>query len=778
MVQIRASSRAMMYAGAAVMALAMPGAAAADEAEDAAQQGQRTDRAEDIVVTAQKRTELLAEIPQSISVVGEDTLERQQARSFTDYVELVPSLSITQSNPGETRVILRGINTGSVGSTVAIYVDETPFGSSTSLGNAAVLAGDFDTFDLQRVEVLRGPQGTLYGSNSLGGVIRFVTNRPALGEYEMRAQAGVEFVDGGGTGWSGNALVNVPVGDNIAVRASGFYRRQAGFVDVIGRTLEKEADEADIYGGRISALFEPSDALSLRLTAIAQNIRAGSPSSYEADPITKQPITADPYTGAQLSGLNRVEFYADNNDVDYRLYNGTVDFDLGFATLTAVTSYGTLKQDQRTDNSIAFGPTVTFVYQALGGRTDTVGALLEAPLDQKKFTQEVRLSSPDSNVFEWQIGGYYTDEKVKLHQELIPFVQDTAELFDPTVLGFADLLTLDLNSDYEEIAGFANADFHITPRWDVGGGIRYSHNEQNVVQIEQGAFQPLQGLPSPNITDGDSSENVFTWSASTRYELSDLSSVYARVAKGYRPGGPNVIPPGAGPDFPVQYDADTLISYEVGLRGETADRSFAFDGAVYYLDWNDILIFGAFDSAIGPVGANDNGGGARVYGAELSATLRPTAGLQLAVNGAYNDAKLTDDTPPVTGGLDGDELPYTPKFTTTLSLDYEWALGGGALGGAMAFIGGDVQLVSDQSAAFDPAYRATFGRRLDLDGYEKVDLRAGVDFGAFSVTAYARNLTNTLGLSNVGEFGTRPGTLVSASPIRPRTVGLSVAAGF
>ena len=785
----RAMRRAAMHAGAAVMALAMPAvAAAAAAAETAAQDGSTQNRAAqdepvrvervqnpaDIVVTAQKRTELLAEIPQSISVVGEDTLERQQARSFSDYAELVPSLSITQSNPGETRVILRGINTGSVGSTVAIYVDDTPFGSSSSLGNAAVLAGDFDTFDLQRVEVLRGPQGTLYGSNSLGGVIRFVTNQPALGEYEMRAQAGVEFVDGGGTGWSGNALVNVPVGENIAVRASGFYRRQAGFVDIIGRDFEKEADEADIYGGRISALFQPSDALSLRLTAIAQNIRAGSPSSYEADPVTKQPITTDPFTGEALSGLNRVEFFPDDNDVDYRLYNGTLDFDLGFATLTSVTSYGTLEQDQTTDNTIGFGPTVTFVYQALGGRTDTIGAILAAPLDQEKFTQEVRLSSADSEVFEWQVGGYYTDEKVELHQELIPFVQDTGELFDPTLLGFADLLTLDLNSDYEEIAGFANADLHITPRWEVGGGIRYSHNEQNVVQIERGAFQPLQGLPSPNITDGESSENVFTWSASTRYELGDLSSVYARVAKGYRPGGPNVIPPGAGPDFPVQYEADTLISYEIGLRGETADRSFAFDGAVYYLDWNDILIFGAFDSAIGPVGANDNGGGSRVYGAEVSATLRPTAGLQLAINGAYNDAKLTDDTPAVTGGLDGDELPYTPKLTTTLSLDYEWALGGDAL----AFVGGDVQLTGDQSAAFDPAYRATFGRRLDLDGYEKVDVRAGVDFGAFSVTAFARNLTNSLGLSNVGEFGTRPGTLVSASPIRPRTIGLSLAAGF
>lgn len=727
-----------------------------------------------IVVTAQKREQLLTEVPQSISVVGGATLERQQADSFVDYAELVPGLSLTQDNPGETRIILRGVNTGSVGSTVAIYIDDTPFGSSTSLGNAAVLAGDFDTFDLSRVEVLRGPQGTLYGANALGGVLRFVTNAPALGEFEARAQTGIETVKGGGVGWSANGLVNLPLGDMIAVRASGFYRHEAGFIDAIGRSGE-EINEAEIYGGRISALFEPSENFSVRLSAIAQNIRADSPGSYDVDPATLNPISTNPFTGATLDdGLYRAEYYPEFNDVDYRLYNGTINFDTGFATLTSVTSYGELDQRQLSDNTFALGPTVTFVYQTFAGRTDDVGVFIDAPLHQEKFTQELRLSSYDSESLEWQIGGYYTDERVQLTQMLVPFVQNSGQLFDPAVLGFPELLTLTLNSDYEEIAGFADATLHITDRWEVGGGVRYSHNEQSVTQTEIGAFQPLQGLPSPNITTGDSSESVFTWSASTRYEISDQVSVYARVAKGYRPGGPNVVPPGAAPDFPVQFDADTLFSYEVGVRGETVDRSLMVDVSVYYLDWNDILIFGAFDSAIGPVGANDNGGGARIFGLEGTVTLRPTNGLTVLLNGAVNDSQLTDDTPPVTGGLDGDELPFSPNWTATASIDYEWSLGGETT----AFVGGDVRLVSDQSAGFNPAYRATFGRRLGVDGYQTVDLRAGIAFETFSLTAFARNLTDSGGLTSVGDFGARPGTLVSASPIRPRTFGLSAAASF
>lgn len=766
--------RILLTAGAAVGALGMPGAARAQD-EEAELAVADTEDDDVIIVTAQKRIQLLAEVPQSISVVGEDTLVRQQADSFTDYAELVPGLTLTQSNPGETRIILRGVNTGSVGSTVAIYLDETPFGSSTSLGNAAVLAGDFDTFDVGRIEVLRGPQGTLYGSNALGGVLRFVTNPPVLGEWEGRAQAGIETVKGGGLGWQTNGVVNVPLGDMIAIRASGFYRREAGFIDAIGRSPEEEINEADIYGGRISALFEPSEGFSLRLTAQAQNIRAGSPGSYDANPVSLDPITVDPTTGAALGdGLFRTEFYPEYNDVDYRLYNATMDLDVGFGTLTSVTSYGELDQRQLSDNTFQLGATVTGVYQALAGRTDTLGVFIDAPLQQEKFTQEVRLASYDSDVFEWQIGGYYTDERVDLTQFLVPFVQDTAQLIDPALLGFAELLTLTLDSDYEEIAGFANATWHITPRWEVSAGGRYSHNEQSAVQTEVGAFQPLQGLPSPNITTGESEESVFTWSLSSRYELSDYSSAYARVAKGYRPGGPNVVPPGAGPDFPVQYDADTLISYELGVRSETVDRSLMIDAAVYYLDWNDILVFGAFDTAIGPVGANDNGGGARVFGAEAMVTLRPTDGLIVSINGAFTDAKLTDDTPPVTGGLDGDRLPFTPRWAVTTSLDYEWNIGGDTT----AFVGGDLRLVGDQPAGFDPTYRALFGDRLTIDGYQTIDLRAGLLWENFSVTAFARNLTDAGGLTNVGGLGTRPGTLLGASPIRPRTVGLIAAASF
>jgi outer membrane receptor protein involved in Fe transport len=743
---------------------------------------------DEIVVTAQKRTQRLLDVPQSISVVSGDTLERQQATTFADYVSLVPGLSIQQTTPGNTRVVLRGINTGGASPTVAVYVDETPFGSSTGQSNAAGLAGDIDTFDIERVEVLRGPQGTLYGANSLGGVLKYITAAPKLGKFEARGQAGVEAVKGGGTGWSANGVVNVPIGEKIAVRASGFYRRNPGFIDTIG-VARKDPNDVDSYGGRASILLQPTETLSVRLTALAQNIRANSQTAFDADPETLTPQSTNPITGDPIgSRLSRAEFYPERNDVDYRLYTGTLNWDFGFANLTSITSYGKLHDQKISDVTYQLPGVADAIF---GTEPGTRGLILPTDVTQKKFTQEVRIASPDSDKIEWLVGGYYTREKGRIVQSYAPFVIPTGALVDPALtlpagpngedVVFPEFLRASLDSIYKEYAGFGSATWHVTPRFDITGGLRYSHNKQSTVQFLDGSFLPLSGAAiGPDVQDGGSSENVFTWSASPRFELSDHASIYVRVAKGYRPGGPDLVPPGADATFPRQFQADTLISYEAGLRAETADRSFAIDASVYYLDWRNIQTSVTYQTSIGRITADGNGDKARSKGAEVTATLRPTRGLDVMFNVAYNDAKLKDDLPaidiglpdPVAPGVAGDRLPYAPEWTANLSANYEWALSDRTT----VFVGGDVHLISDQATDFDAVYRTVFGRRIVIDGYATVDLRAGIQTGPFNVTLFARNLNNALGLTNAGQFGTRPGTLVTASPISPRTFGAT--AGF
>ncbi len=735
-----------------------------------------------IVVTAQKREQTLAEIPQSISVLGGKQLEEQQATSFVDYAAQVPGLSLQQSNPGQTRIILRGVNTGGASPTAAIYVDETPFSPSTGQANGAVLAGDIDTFDIERLEVLRGPQGTLYGANSLGGLIKFVTVKPKLGEYEARVRAGVELTEGGDPGYSGNVVANVPVGDTLAVRASGYYRKSGGFIDTIGIDREN-ANDFESYGGRASLLFEPIRDFSIRLTALAQNIRANSQASFDVDPLTHHPIETNPATGDPLDGrLVRTEYFPEKNDVDYRVYSGTVDWDFGPASLTSVTSYGTLDQSEAYDVTYQLPGIADAVYGGLYPDAGPLGVVFPASASQEKFTQELRLDSAASDRFEWLVGGYYTKETGLLLQAYTPFPLNDPQPLDPTLelapgIVFDDFLTAKLDSEYEEYAAFGSVTFLISDRFDITAGGRYSHNEQETSQILDGSLLVLSGAAPdevPEIVEGNSSENVFTWSVAPRFEISDFTTLYARVAKGYRPGGPNVVPPGAGSSFPTQFDADTLISYEAGVRAQTPGQEFSIDASVYYLDWQDIQVLVTYNTDIGPVGADGNGETATSKGAEITATLRPTRGLDLVASVAYNDAKLDEDLPDGNGGFAGDRLPYAPEWTANFAADYEWSLGGETT----AFVGGNVRLVSDQAGNFDANYQETFGRRLKLDGYASADLRAGVRLERFSINAYMRNVTNSRGLTGLGDFLLRPGTTLSSAPIRPRTYGVTVGAEF
>ncbi len=710
-----------------------------------------TARGNDIVVTAQKRTESLQDVPQSITVVSGEALERQRATSFEDYLGLVPGLSIEQSTPGASRLILRGINTGSVNATIGVYVDEVPFGSSSGLINGGILAGDFDTFDVARIEVLRGPQGTLYGASSLGGVFKFITNPPKLGEFSARARGGVEAVSGGGTGYSGTAVVNAPLGEKVAIRASGYYRKDAGFINSIGTEgsdVRKNIDGSVIYGGRVSALFQPTDKLAIRLTAIGQNIEAEDDSSVEADPITYKPL---------YGRLSQSQFIPEFTDTNYRLFNGTLDWDLGFANLTSSTSYGTLDRDFLVDNTFAIGSLIPLIYGVPGGaRSDQVN-------DIRKFTQEIRLASPASESFEWLVGGYYTRETGHLTQHLTV----TDPVSDQTNPAIPVLLDVVLDSKYKEYAAFANATIHFGSRFDLTFGGRFSHNKQS-------ADQAITGDPSIGVVDdirptSRSSDDVFTYAIAPRFELSDDVAIYARVATGYRPGGPNVLALGAPAGTPESYDSDTLRSYEAGIKAETADGSLGVDFSIFYLDWDDVQLA----ARVNNVGINANGGTAVSKGAEITARLRPTRGLRFTATAAYTDGRLTADAPDA-GGFDGDRLPYTPKTSLGLSGDYDWSLGGTL----NAYAGASLRIVGERGGHFDAAYYAANGRQRELPGYEAVDLRAGIDAGRWSIEAFAKNLGNSRGINSVFGSGFVPNGGITTGIIRPRTIGLTFGTEF
>ena len=703
---------------------------------------------EEVIVTAQKRAEALIDVPQSVSVVDGGLLERAQAANFQDYLKLVPGLQLSQTTPGNGRLVMRGINTGGVASTVAVYVDETPFGSSSGLVNGAILAGDFDTFDMQRIEVLRGPQGTLYGASSLGGVLKFAPNLPQTESVEARVRMSAENVADGEMGYSGTGVVNVPLGDSFAVRATGYYRDNGGFIDSIGTAgsdVQDDINESKSYGGRIAALLSPSDSFSARVSAVIQKI-----SNQAGGDVESSATDLDTLYGR----LSQSQFVPEFSDFDYRVYNATLDFDLGFATLTSATSYNELESPFRSDLTSQFSA-------ALAPLLGPNELLQNQVTKYDKVTQELRLASPSNDKFEWLVGGYYTKEKGDIIQHIDAVAPGTLNVLPTPLLADATL-----HSEYEETAAFLSGTIHFTEQFDVTLGGRYSENDQNATQQSDGA---LAGGPRA-FPEATSSESVFTYSVAPKWKFDDHTSIYVRVASGFRPGGPNVLPPNAPPEVPRLYDSDELTSYEIGLKVESADRAYSLDFAAFHIAWQDIQLF----ARVNNFGVNVNGGDARSDGFEVTANAFFGNGWTVSLNGAVTDAELEDDTPALSGGRKGDALPFTPEWSASLNTNYEWAVGSQA----MAYVGGSVRYLSDQTASYDAAFRAANGRQREVESYEVLDLQAGVDFGRYTIELYGKNITDSDGRTSSGAIGGVPLGAIPTGVIRPRTFGLTVGFNF
>lgn len=730
---------------------------------------------EDVTVTVQKRTEAVADIPASVTVVNGQLLEQQRANAIQDLVPLVPGLSVTSTRPGAARVTLRGTNAGGVASTVGVYMDDVPFGSSTGLANGAVSAGDFDTFDLARVEVLRGPQGTLYGASSVGGVLKYVPNRPSTERFETRLLGSVETVDNGDPGYSLTGLLNVPLGKKAAVRASGFYRFDSGFIDSIGSNpiasltnpsiiivrgtqVAQGLNSLDRFGGRAALLIKPSEKFSFSLGAHIQNIQSDASNNVDADPATLQPLNPTPVQS---------RYQSEWNDTKYRVYNGTADWDFGAASLQSVTSYGTFKTNFQSDLAIATnltgGPTLAALVTQLFGNSQTrpLSAVLPQTTSTDKFTQELRLVSRKSEKLDWLLGGYFTNEDSAIKQKILAVEANT----DNIASGVPALADVGLDSSYEEIAGFANATWHVTPRFELGLGGRASHNSQKASQLATG---PLAG-GRVQYEDVKSSESPFTYSIAPRFEFKNNSSIYGRMATGFRPGGPNVLPPSAPANVPRTYDSDKLTSYELGFKaGRGAADKFSLDFSGYYLDWEDIQLL----VVVNNFGINGNGGTAVSKGFELAASVYPTNGLSLSFNGSYTNAKLTQDTAAVVGGKNGDALPYVPEWSFGLNADYEWTV----KGNSRAYVGGSLGYTGDRTVQFNN--RAAGGAIRKADSYTTLNLRAGAYIGRWSVEVYGKNITNEMGITSINTPGTLPKGAVGLGLIRPRTVGISLTTRF
>ncbi len=693
-----------------------------------------------IIVTAQKRSEDIQTVPISMTSIGRDELERLHANDLTAFAGYVPGLQINNSGgtPAQGALSLRGIPPLGSGATVATYLDESPLGSSSNYGGAAGTVLDLLPFDIQSFEVLRGPQGTLYGASSLGGLIKYVTRQPDLSHFSGLVGGDTFAMDSAGkAGYGGHASVNLPlIADTLGMIASFARENTPGVIDNAA-TGAKDQNDHSQQVARLALLWKPNEAISLSLSGIQQKIKSENNLITALDAKTLQPI----YGRLKVDNVVAEPFA---QDLDY--VSATLNIDLGWADFVSATSYSSTRTDNELDATQVYG----VLFPAFGFPAGK-SALFSA--DQlRKTTEEVRLASKPGETIEWLIGGFYTHENSQVNQLA------TAQADDGTVIaGLNPLATEGLPSIYREYAVFGDVTYKFNSQFDLSGGLRWAHNSQDFTQISGGQIVPTSSTP------GNSSQAVVTYSAGPRWHINSDTMAYFRLSSGYQPGGPNLSVPGV----PSSVNADKLTNYELGLKTLLDDRKLLIDAAVYYISWKDIQILGTN----GVVNYLVNGGTASSKGLELSTLYTPVEGLRLGLNGAYTDAELTEDAPGI-GGLSGDRLPYAPKWSGAATADYaflrraDWTA---RLGGGLRYTASRLTKVQH-----DP-------QSLPLNSYGVLDLNAELANERWTVRLFARNVTNKsayIAYTPLVNAGTQAITEVHGIPLEPRVVGMGLDVRF
>lgn len=702
---------------------------------------------EEIVVTATKRGSVsLADVPFSIQALTGDDLAKFGAIDFNDFYRQIPGLSVLDAAPGNKRMVIRGISGAGAG-TVAVYLDEVVATGRNSDAEGGLQA-DVRLFDIDRVEVLKGPQGTTFGSSSLAGTVRYITNKPDTTKFGGRLFAGGRTTRGADSGGQFEGMVNLPLIDNkLAIRVAGFYQDQPGYID--GPLINQEGvDGVESFAIRGSLRYDATDALSFNFMAMIQETDIdGDALFHEID------LSGNPLGKFEQFNLARVPKF---DDID--IYSATAEYKLGFGAIFGNWSHFKRDTDAATRDA-------TPVMQTIGITPPGQPSIITSRKDRTRDTLELRFTSEWDSPFQLFTGVFYSDDE----QPIDGLVQVTDAQGNEDLNGtiFFETFTLDT---VEELAFFADVSFKFLDRFTATAGARYYDFDLTTTAT---AFVNFPGRPGTPPVQLSAKEDGVIWKFSLAYEITDDDILFFNVAEGFRPGGtnnPGICTPCT---IPSQFSSDSLTSYEFGAKTNWLNNRLRINGAIYYIDWADIQMQ---QFAIPPAGSGltgrfrfqGNGGGADVLGVEIDLTARLTDNLDLSLALNYSDAKLSEDVPGGAIGLKDDDLEYTPDFTFAGSADYTRPVGS-----LTGFAGVDLVYVSTQTSAtspLDPVFRK-------LDSYFLANLRAGLSNNKdWSFNVIASNLFDDNSIRTAYDVtALAPLSLISN---RPRSIFFTVEKTF
>lgn len=743
---MHASARHLTTAFMATTALAAVGVSAQAAAPPVTTSG--STNVEELVVTASKRSEAVKDVPSGITALGGSQLEKLQVVDFNDYVALVPGLSENGGLfglSGQYAVIIRGIDSGAgqTTPTVGYYLDEIPVTPNAAASVFGFYAPDPDLEDVDHIEVLKGPQGTLYGANTLGGLIKIVSRKPNLSTFQGEVASGLIASDPGGTGYLVRGDASMPIiGDRLAASFSLYDRYTPGFINNLG-TGDRDYNWDHAYGGRLTIRWDPTPRLDIEAMGLIQFDNYKGQTNELIDPVTLKSAFGD---------------YNTSHVTDGRGYNSlalagvTATYETDFGTITDAASFSRVE-------GLFSDYDDTYIYGAFVPHGTAVIADDFRPRD-KKWTEELRFSSKRFGRFEGQAGFYFTDEKVfypgGLILERLPGLAVLPSPPNPLFFGV-------INGTYREYAGFGDLTFYLLPNLDVTGGVRYSRNNQLTEVLTTGLL--FHFVTSDKFQNFSASDTNYLFTARWR-PTSDLS-LYVRAASGYRPGGPEIVP---APGFPNHFGPDTTWDYEVGAKGSWLGGRVTADFDVYYIDWRNIQL----NSTIGGFIVSGNGGNARSDGFEFQGTVQPVRGLVIAGNLAYTDARMTSAIASNTAGARvGDPLPFTPSWAGAVSADYSFPLSQSLT----ASFGGTVAYEGDRNSSFSGSL---LNPNVVMPNYTTLAVRGRIDWRNYALSLNIDNVTDVHTYTFVGFNKVIPGQVVDANGtvLRPRTYRLTLSAKF
>ncbi len=728
---------------------------------------------DEIIVTATKRSQNVRDVPVSISVLTSDDIERRGLVDAEDYLRSIPGVNQMEGAQGQT-IVIRGIESSVhdpnafAGTTVATYFGETPTTNTAGLGQGSAV--DIKLIDIERVEVLRGPQGTAFGNSSLGGAVRTIPVAPKLDRFEGKIGAGYSSTSGtGGDNYALQAIANVPlVRDKLALRGvaykfqdSGYYRNRAAstpafrasVVDRYGAqayaTDDEDMGSYDVTGGRISALFQATEDLSLTLTYLSQKAETTGWALANSGTWEQTLLRVAPEHRVRGESVPI-------SDLDIDLANAVVQYDLGWGRLTATYSH------------IDSGGTYTY-----SGTTYPLIALptsLGNPSDHSENVGELRLATQFSGAWNFLAGLYAEKVEDSSYYSLYWIGDPALDIYVPGARFLGDSLE---QRDQKQKAAFAEVSWQFLPHWTLTGGARAYDYERVSKRDTSG---PFYGVSSTSI-DADASGTTFRGNLS--YKPTDTALMYATWSQGFRlgrpqpglpagtcdPNGDGIVDgvPGLTIASTMATQSDEVDNYELGAKFVFADRRLAIAADVFRIDWTGIPVTAQVITGLCRSSYNANAGEARSEGVELEVNFQVTEAVRIDAGASHIKGELTRDAPGL-GARAGAQLPGSPGTNANLGIQYEFQLGGHA-----AYVRAD-SMYSDffyGDLLQSPTTKA--------GGYLKLDTSARVTIRDIDIDLFVRNVTDEDASTYRGAFNVGP---LFSYRLRPRTVGVQFSYDF